>query len=178
VIRDGEVPDEGFRERVLVVQTLGAPHPSQKRRKRGPGRAKKASSPPEIPDVPVTRSTLADSTPFAGEAEAKRWLKTVTGSPKRRADHAREALDVLNRALETLRRHSEDPLVGDASFHHALVVRIGYGSGEQLADGEWAEAREMPSSPTPRHADLDAQRKTAIELAGREPDEPEEPGDS
>jgi hypothetical protein len=177
-VRDGEPGDDDFRERVLVVQTLGAAHPSQKRRNRGPGRAKKASSPPPVPEVPVTRATVADSKPFEGESEAKAWLKAVTGNPKRRAEHARDALDVLNRALETLRRHSEDPLVGDASFHHALIVRIGYGSGEQLADGEWTEAREMPSSPTPRHADLDAQRKTAVELAGREPDEAEEPEDS
>jgi hypothetical protein len=174
VVRDGDEGAKDFRERVLVVQTLGTVHPSQKRRNRGPGRAKKASSPPSTPEVPVTRATVADSTPFKGESDAKTWLKTVTRDPKRRAANARDALDVLNRALDILRRHSEDPLVGDASFHHALVVRIGYGSGEQLADGEWTEAREMPSSPTPRHADLDAQRKTAVELAGREPDEPEE----
>jgi hypothetical protein len=131
-------------------------------------------SPPAIPEVPVTRATIANSKPFKDDAEAKGWLKQVAADPKRRAEHAREGLDVLNRALETLRRAAEDPLVGDASFHHALVIRLGYGAGEELADGAWTEARELPASPSPRHHDLDAQRRTAIQLAGRDPDAVEE----
>jgi hypothetical protein len=163
-------------DRVLVVQTLGAPHPDRSKRRR-PRRTRAAESPPQIPDVPVTRATVAQSTPFGDEAEAKQWLTDLAADPKRRAESAREGLDVLNRALDTLRRAAEDPLVGDASFHHALVIRVGYGSGEQLADGAWTQARELPPSPVPRHHDLDAQRRAALELAGKDPDANEDDED-
>jgi hypothetical protein len=152
------------------VQTLGSGHPDRKRGGRRSRRVKAVSSPPSTPDVPVTRATVADSEPFEDEAAAGAWLKALARDPKARAAKARIGLDVLNRALETLRRHADDPLVGDASFHHALVIRIGYGIGEEVADGAWTAAHELPSSPSPRHADLDAQRKTAIELAGRDPE--------
>ena len=158
---------------MLVVQTLGAPHPSRGRGRRS-RRAKRADSPPAVPDVPVSRCTVADSSPLGDESEAKAWLKKTGGDPKARADYATAALAVLNRGLEALREEAEDRLVAEASFHHALAVRIGFGTGEQIADGQWTDAVELPPTPTPRHHDLEAQRRAALRLAGTDPDAEED----
>lgn len=156
-------------EQVLVVQTLGAAHPDRGKRRR-PRRTQPVESPPQIPDVPVTRVTVAISASFEDRAEAQRWLKEIAADPQRRAERLREALAVLNRGLDALREAAEDPLVQGASLNAALSMRIGYGSGDQLADGLWTEAQEMPPAPAPRHADLDAQRRAALGLAGTDPD--------
>jgi hypothetical protein len=159
---------------VLVVQTLGTPHPDRRRRRRR--RAKTVESPAELAEVPVARCTVALGTPFGGEQEAARWLEEIGADPKRRAERVREALAVVNRGLDALRRAAEDPLVNDASLAAALAIRIGYGSGEQLADGHWAEALQLPATGAARHEDLDAQRRAALELAGIDPDA-DPPGD-
>lgn len=155
------------------MQTLGAAHPDRGKRRR-PRRARAVDSPPQIPEVPVTRVTVAIGASFEDRAEAQRWLKEIAADPKRRADRLRQALAVLNRGLDALREAAEDPLVLGASLNAALSMRIGYGSGDQLAEGHWTEAREMPPAPSPRHADLDAQRRAALGLAGSDPDA--EPG--
>ncbi|MFN2612876.1 MAG: hypothetical protein ABR536_05855, partial [Solirubrobacterales bacterium] len=152
-------------ERVMVVQTLGSPHPDRRKRLR-PRRTKTVDSPPAIPDVPLTRVTVTTGTSFADQAEAQRWLKEIAADPERRLERLREALAILNRGLGALRGAAEDPLVHDVSLSAALSMRLGYGSGDQLADGRWTEARELPPAPSPRHADLDAQRRAALELAG------------
>lgn len=165
----GEPAAAATPEQVLVVQTLGAAHPDRGKRRR-PRRTKAADSPPQIPDVPVTRVTVAAGAQFEERIEAQRWLKEIAADPERRAERLREALAVLNRGLDALREAADDPLVQGASLSAALSMRIGYGSGEQLADGLWTEAEEMPPAPAPRHADLDAQRRAALGLAGTDPD--------
>ena len=150
------------------MQTLGAPHPS-----RGRGRALTQGEAGGLAagDArrPVSRCTVAGSSPLGDESEAKAWLKKTGGDPKARADFATAALAVLNRGLEALREEAEDRLVAEASFHHALAVRIGFGTGEQIADGQWTDAVELPPTPTPRHHDLEAQRRAALRLAGTRP---------
>ncbi len=157
-------------EQVLIVQTLGAPHPERRKARRRPRRAKPVESPPPLPEVAVSRVTVVLSTPFDDPVKAKQWLDETAGDPQARAERAREALDVLNRGLDALREAAEDPLVHPASFHAAIAVRLGYGSGEQLADGHWTEARDLPAAPHARHEDLDAQRRAALQLAGIDPD--------
>jgi uncharacterized protein (DUF2384 family) len=56
---------------VLIVQTLGAPHPEARSRRR---RTRTADSPAEPETVPVTRVTVAESDPFEGERDARQWL--------------------------------------------------------------------------------------------------------
>jgi hypothetical protein len=75
---------------------------------------------------------------------------------------------LLNRALAAVREAAEDPLVHEVGASQALAVRIGYGSGDDLVDGRFAEARQLPPPPTPRRASLDPQQHVADVLGGRE----------
>jgi hypothetical protein len=50
---------------------------------------------------------------------------------------------VLNRALHSWRLASADPHVHPVERRQALVARVGFGAGEQVADGQWSEAREL-----------------------------------
>jgi hypothetical protein len=122
----------------------------------------------------VTRVTVAGSTPFEGEPEAGAWLEGIARDTKRRAATAREALALLNRALDALRRAAEDPAVREVGLSGALAIRVGYGTGDELADGRWTAARQLPDPPPPRHLELDPQKAVADELAGRKPQEDEE----
>ncbi len=168
----GDESGEGDLERVLVVTTLGAPFPGRRGgRKR---KAKAVESPAEPEHVPVTRLTVARSEPFDDASGASAWLERIAGDQRERAAAAVDAVAVVNRALGALREAAEDPLVHDVGATTALAVRIGFGSGEQIADGAWTEARQLPPPPTPRREQLDPHQRVAAELAGREPEEPSE----
>jgi hypothetical protein len=119
----------------------------------------------------VTRVTVARSEPFKDASEASAWLDGIASDGKGRSAAAREALELLNRALDALREAAEDPLVAEVGLNGALAIRLGYGSGEQLADGQWTEARQLPEPPPPRHLELDPQQQVADKLAGRKRDE-------
>lgn len=135
-------------------------------------RRAKPVEPPAAPEtVPVTRVTVARSEPFVDAAGAQSWLDETASDGKRRSAEAREALELLNRALDALREAAEDPLVSEVGLSGALAIRIGYGTGEELADGNWTEARQLPEPPQPPHLELDPQQKVAESLAGRGEDE-------
>jgi hypothetical protein len=159
--------EAGETDRVLIVGTLGAPHPEARLRRR---RARRVEPPAEPETVPVTRVTVARSEPFDGKPAADRWLEATAADPERRAGEARDAVALLNRALAAVRQAAEDPLVHDVGASQALAIRIGYGTGDQLADGRWSEARQLPPPPTPRRASLDPQQHVAEVLSGREAD--------
>ena len=121
--------------------------------------------------VPVTRVTVASSEPFEDDTAAQRWLEATTKDPSARVAEARAAVALLNRALEALREATEDPLIHDAGASQALTIRIGWGTGDQLADGDWSEAEQLPPPPTPRRASLDPQEQVARVLAGKDSDD-------
>ncbi len=54
------------------------------------------------------------------------------------------AVSVLNRARHARRTAAADPYAGDLSPAQALVARVGYGLGDDLADGRFAAALELP----------------------------------
>ncbi len=158
-------------DRVLIAETFGAPHPAKRRGRR---RRAKPAEPPATPEtVPVTRITVVRSDPFDDEAAGSKWLDDLAGDSKRRVAEAREALALLNFALEALRDAAEDPLVHTVGVSTALAVRVGFGTGEQLADGNWTEARQLPPPPSPRHLELDPQKEVADRLAGRDSEDEE-----
>jgi hypothetical protein len=129
---------------------------------------------PDDPDtVPVTRVTIARSERFDGERAATRWLDETADDPERRVAEAKVAVALLNRALAAVREAAEDPLVHDVGASQALAIRIGYGTGEEVADGRFTEARRLPPPPTPRRASLDPQQHVAEVLGGREPKDDE-----
>jgi hypothetical protein len=112
--------------------------------------------------------------PFAGEDEAQAWLAGVAGDPEALADSAAKGLRLLNRALAVQRAAAGDPYVHELSPERAVAIRVGYGSGAQVAEGDWQQAREVdPAAPARgrrarREADLRPQERLAAVLGGRE----------
>jgi hypothetical protein len=121
-------------ESVLVLTTLGAPE-----RRRLSGRKPKAVTEAVPEPVPTSRATIVRASPFASGSEAADWLAS--------ADLDAEldgGIAVLNRALRAHRVAAADPYVTEVSRERALVVRVGYGSGEEVADGRFGECVELP----------------------------------
>ena len=96
--------------------------------------------------VEVTRATVIDASPLGELDAADAWLARATGDDSERI--AAEALAVLNQAVAGHRVAAADPWVADADPARALVIRVGYGTGEQVADGDWESARELPVPAT------------------------------
>jgi hypothetical protein len=118
--------------------------------------------------MPVTtgRATVIDvGEPLPDDAQATAWLADA-GEPHLEAD-----LVVLNRALHAFRLAASDPYVNPIGRHHLLVARIGYGLGEEVADGLWTEARELVVSERRQRRSrvLAPQARLAGLLGSREP---------
>jgi hypothetical protein len=145
---------------VLVLATLGAPERRRLRDRRG------RTAAPEPPPAPVTttRATVVEAEPVSA-AEAECWL-TQAGP-----DTVGPALAQLAAAVRAHRLASADPAVHEPTLAQALVVRVGYGAGEQVADGRWSAARELPPPPPARRrrtAGLRPQERLAALLGGHE----------
>lgn len=156
-------------ERVLIVQAFGAPKPPGRLSRRA-----KQVDPDSDGSVPVSRVTVALAERFESASEAQRWLQGVAADPERRAAEVRAATQLVNLALNALRAAARDPLVQDVGATRALAIRLGFGDGDQLADGRWAEARELPPPRRGRLDDIDPQARVAAVLAGREQVHPAE----
>ena len=78
--------------------------------------------------------------------------------------------------LRAHRAAALDPYTREVHAAGALVVRVGYGSGDQVADGQLRRRLELPRAATGRSADarraagemLAPQERLAAMLAGRE----------
>jgi hypothetical protein len=148
---------------VLVIETLGAP---ERRRLLGT-RRKQAQALPEPEPTPVatTRATVIEvGEPLDGPAAAQAWLNGAGEA------HLAEGIEVLNRALHVFRLVTADPYLNAVGRSQLLVARIGFGAGEQVADGLWAEARELIDlGPRQRRMTvLQPQARLAAVLNGRE----------
>jgi hypothetical protein len=146
---------------VIVLATLGAPERWRLLAKR------KRDAAPEPDPAPVAtgRATIIDvGEPLSSEADARRWL---TSAGERDLE---SGLAVLNRALHAFRLVTADPYLHPVGRQHALVARVGFGAGEQVADGLWADARELRADPRrlPRAKVLQPQARLAAVLTGRE----------
>lgn len=139
---------------MLVIGGLEAP-------RRGRRRARRAD--PEVKEVDVTRATVIEVSPLGDLDAADAWLDRAVSEER----VVREALAVLNDAVAAWRVSSLDPWVADAATERALVCRVGYGTGEQVADGEWESARELPGPKRSRSMLAPGERVAAI-LGGRD----------
>lgn len=113
----------------------------------------------------TTRATVIHvDTPLADEQQAAAWLEAAG------EDDLEAGLLVLNRALHIFRLVTADPHVNPVGRHGALVARIGYGAGEQVAEGQWADAVELrPRQGRQNRAKvLTPQAHLAAVLNGRE----------
>jgi hypothetical protein len=102
--------------------------------------------------------------PFSGDATARAWLARA-GEPELAA-----GLATLNRALHAFRLVMADPYLTPVGRHQLLVARVGFGAGDQVADGLWTEASEllMKGGREKRSAVLAPQARLAAALNGRE----------
>jgi hypothetical protein len=132
--REGGAP-----QRVIVLGTLGAP---QRRLLRGrkPAAVEAAGPAP----VPTARATLIRPEPFESAEGGERWLERLRGDEAGLDAEVDDALGELNSVLRTHRAAAADPYVREVSRAVANVVRVGYGSGERVADGRFAAAYELP----------------------------------
>ncbi len=144
---------DGEPEHVVVLGTLGAGRAytsgrsgSGRRRlaerwaQRGAGR----EASPEPEPVLTTRVTVIDPVSLSAEHQAQAWLSELD-----RDRDVRAAAAVTNRVLHSHRVASADPYVHEVSPAQALVIRAGWGEGEQVADGRWLHARELPFTGRP-----------------------------
>ena len=161
---------------MLVVETLAAP-PMPRRRPRRP-RATEADA-EQPPSVPLSRvSAVRAAEPFEGEEEAERWLREATEAEDTVDVLVEEGIAVLNRALHAQAASTADPRLAELTPERAIAVRIGYGSGDQVAAGRHASAREVDvwasgASRRRRRAEqLRPQERLAAVLGGRERLEP------
>ena len=119
---------------VLVLATSAVPRRRGLRRRRG------REAPPEPPpaEVDISRATLIDTAAIEDDA-AREWLDRgdLEGAQQ-------DALRWLNLALRAHRAAAADPSVREVTPRQSLVTRVGYGLGEQVAEGRWEAARELP----------------------------------
>jgi hypothetical protein len=171
-VADGRyVVRHGGKERVLVLETLGAPPPSRRRRRRS--REAEGGAPPA--SLPLTRATtVRASEPFGSAEEAGRWLEEASSNEDAVDRLVIEGIGLLNRALHAHAVASGDPHVQALNSRRAVAVRIGYGSGEEVASGEFSAAREVDTQAgaatrrQQRAEELRPQERLAAVLGGRE----------
>ncbi len=160
LLRKSAGPDGNEPEHVVVLSTIGA-----ERRGMLGKRARTRRADPEPAPVPIARATVVDPVPLPLETQASAWLKQL--DPEREA-HA--AARVLNRVLYAHRIAGAAPHIHEISPAQALVVRAGFGEGEQVADGLWSDARELVLSSRragKRASVLRPQERLALLLSGR-----------
>ena len=146
-----------------MLATLGAP---ERRRLRGRrGRSVTAAEPEP---VPTTRATVIRAQPFQREADAEEWLAALRSSEERAEAELSDALRVLGRATHAHRVASADPHARDVSAREALVVRIGFGEGDAVADGRFAQAWELPRETRRTRRSMEApEERFAAHLGAR-----------
>lgn len=165
LVRDGE------REQVLVIETLGAPPPARRRRKR-PRDAEIGEPPPELPVARVT--VVLAFNEFEDELAAETWLGQTTASEEAIDKLVEQGIDELNQALHTQSVASGDPYPQTVTPARAAVIRIGVGSGEALADSAFTSAHQVDPGLGPisrrrqRDEELRPQQRLAAVLGDRE----------
>jgi hypothetical protein len=120
--------------------------------------------------VPTARVTLIRPEPFGSGAEAADWLAALRDDRDLADAELASAARLLARALHAHRVAAADPRGGEPGPADALVARIGFGSGEAVADGRFASAWELPRAGarrTRRSMEAPDERFAAL-IGGRE----------
>jgi hypothetical protein len=136
----------GEPEHVVVLGTLGARRATGRggseragRRRWSGSRGQSTPAEPEPAPVITTRATIVDPVSVSAEGQARSWLSDL--DPERDAG---AAVVVLNRVLHSHRIATADPYIHEVSPTQALVIRAGWGEGEQIAYGRWLHALDLP----------------------------------
>lgn len=152
------------------MQTIAAP-PRPSRRRRRPRDSDAAAPPPELP---LSRATAIRAfEPYDSPEEAAAWLARATVNEAEIDAAVDTGAALLNDALHAQALAAADPHVATLSPERAVAVRLGYGSGDEIADGAFREAREVDvaAAGSPRRRcqeELRPQERVAAVLRGRE----------
>jgi hypothetical protein len=164
-------PEPGEEESVLVLERIGAPRAAGKRRRRG--RQVEAETEPQA--LALTRvMAIRAFAPFEDPGEAARWLDEACEAEDTVEVLVAEALALLNRALHAQAVATANPNSQvELDAERAERVLIGFGSGEEVADSRFTEAREVDtethaSRRRRREEELRPQERVAGVLRGRE----------
>lgn len=112
----------------------------------------------------ATRATLIAATPIAGDGES--WLAGADLEAE-----AAGAIAVIDDVVHLHRSAAADPCVPVVTREHALVMRVGYGAGEEVADGRWSRAVTLAQAEAGRRERsgvLRPQERLAAILGGRD----------
>jgi hypothetical protein len=162
--------EEDGGESVLVVQTIAAP-PRPSRRRRRPKDSQAAAVPDELP---LSRATAIRAfQPYESPDGAAAWLAGATVNEATIDAAVDTGIGLLNDALHAQAVASADPHVATLTPERAVAVRLGVGSGDQIADGTFSEALEVDvaaagSPRRRRQEELRPQERVAAVLRGRE----------
>lgn len=166
--RDGSGGEQG--QRVLVVETDGAPPPPRRRK-----RVKQVEPGEALASLPLTRVTAVRAQePFDSDANARQWLEQTVADEDLVGAAIDDAISLLNRALHAQAIASADPFGAELKAERAVVVRIGHGSGKEVASGRFAAAKAVDarsasgSKRGQRDEELRPQERLAAVLGGRE----------
>jgi hypothetical protein len=158
-------------QQVLVLETVGAPPPPRRRRRR-PKEAEAAADPAPLPLSRVTAVRAEE--PFESMEEASSWLEQTTAAEAGVDATVADGLRLLNRALHAHATASADPLWAELRAEDAATVRIGVGSGKEVASGRFSSAHEVDARAAAgsrrqrQDEDLRPQERLAAVLGGRE----------
>ncbi|HSR93500.1 MAG TPA: hypothetical protein VLK56_01425 [Solirubrobacterales bacterium] len=158
-------------QRVLVVEAIGAPPPPRRRRRR-PKESEQGDEPAALPLSRVTAVRAEE--PFDSTKEADSWLDRTIAAEDEIDAAVADGLRLLNRALHAHATASADPLWAELRAENAAAVRIGIGSGKEVASGRFTtahvvDARAAGGSRRQRQdEDLRPQERLAAVLGGRE----------
>jgi hypothetical protein len=134
----------GEPERVIVLATLGAGRATLSReagplRRRAAARKRPVAAEPEPEPITTASATIVDPVSVSAERQARAWLDEL--QPER---EVAAAFVALNRVLHAQRIATADPYAREVSPAQALTIRAGWGEGEQVAEGQWLHAVELP----------------------------------
>jgi hypothetical protein len=155
---------------VLVVETLGAPSPPGRRRRR----PSEADPDGDLPTVPLARATAIRAYhPFAAGGEAAAWLDAAVADEGTIDAVVGEGIALLNRALHAHAAAAADPHGAELGPEAALRVRVGIGTGDEVAAGRFTLARDVDvrapaSRRSRREQELRPQERMAAVLGRRE----------
>ncbi|HEX7279680.1 MAG TPA: hypothetical protein VF255_08675 [Solirubrobacterales bacterium] len=164
-------PEAEEQESVLVLQQVGAPQAPARRRRR----SREVESDAEARPLALTRATAIRAfAPFEDPAAAARWLDEACEAEDTVDVLVAEGLSLLNRALHAQAVASANPYSkAELEAESMERVLIGFGSGEEVADSRFTEAREVDtrshtSRRRRREEELQPQERVGAVLRGRE----------
>ena len=152
---------------MLVVAVEDAPQPPRRRLRRA--RPKDSDPDPEPERLPTSTLTVIRPEALGDADRAHAWLDRVRDDDDAIEAELTGALELINAALHAQRTATLDPHLPDLAPERALAVRIGFGTGEDLADARFAAAIDVPDPARRRRLEtLRPQERIAAVVGRRE----------